>query len=186
MTQEQQVVEMMRKAGGYATLRRLNEVVDYSAWKTKTPEATIRRIVQVSKQFFRIQPGLWALEEFRDEVLRKFELKPGNKQSEEQFSHGYYQGLLVEIGKFRHQMTYIPAQDQNRKFIGQRLGDITDTTELPTFTYEKYSGKRKPLMSFGLTNVKCHQISTKSNTRLTSRIHSPSFTSCKTSMQVST
>jgi hypothetical protein len=97
MTQEQQVVEMMRKAGGYATLRRLNEVVDYSAWKTKTPEATIRRIVQVSKQFFRIQPGLWALEEFRDEVLRKFELRPGNKQSEEQFSHGYYQGLLVEF-----------------------------------------------------------------------------------------
>lgn len=61
MTQEQQVVEMMRKAGGYATLRRLNEIVDYSAWKTKTPKATIRRIVQVSKQFFRIQPGLWAL-----------------------------------------------------------------------------------------------------------------------------
>lgn len=143
MTQEQQVIEMMRKAGGYATLRRLNEVVDYSAWKTKTPEATIRRIVQVSKQFFRIQPGLWALEEFRDEVLRKFELKPGNKQSEEQFSHGYYQGLLVEIGKFRHQMTYIPAQDQNRKFIGQRLGDITDTTELPTFTYEKLLRKAK-------------------------------------------
>lgn len=37
-------------------MRRLNEIVDYSAWKTKTPEATIRRIVQVSKQFFRIQP----------------------------------------------------------------------------------------------------------------------------------
>ena len=52
MTQEQRVIEMMRKAGGYATLRRLNEIVDYSAWKTKTPEATIRRIVQVSKQFF--------------------------------------------------------------------------------------------------------------------------------------
>jgi len=64
-------------------------------------------------------------------------LKPGNKQSEEQFSHGYYQGLLVEIGKFRHQMTYVPAQDQNRKFIGQRLGDITDTIELPAFTYDK-------------------------------------------------
>ena len=136
-SQEHQVIETMRKEGGYATLRRLNEIVDFSSWKTKTPEATVRRIVQDSKQIFKIQPGLWALEEFREEVLHKFELKPGNKQSEEQFSHGYYQGLLVEIGKFRRQTTYVPAQDQNRKFIGQRLGDITDTIELPAFTYDK-------------------------------------------------
>lgn len=135
-TQEHQVVEAVRKEGGYATLRRMNEIVDFSQWKTKTPEATIRRIVQKSKYFFKIQPGLWALEEFRNQVLRKFELKFGNKQSEEKFSHGYYQGLLVEIGKLHHQITYIPAQDQNRNFIGQRLGDITDIIELPFFTYK--------------------------------------------------
>ena len=142
-TQEHQVIEMMRKEGGYATLRRLNEIVDFSSWKTKTPEATVRRIVQDSKQFFKIQPGLWALEEFREEVLCKFELKLGNKQSEEMFSHGYYQGLLVEIGKFSHQMTYVPAQDQNRKFIGRRLGDIADTIELPPFTYNKLMKRAK-------------------------------------------
>ena len=136
-TQEHQVIETMRREGGFATLRRLNEIVNFSTWKTKTPEATVRRIVQDSKQIFKIQPGLWALEEFREDVLRRLELKLGNKQSEEQFSHGYYQGLLVEIGKFHHQMTYVPAQDQNRKFINQRLGDITDTIELPAFTYDK-------------------------------------------------
>ncbi len=143
ITQERQVIETMRKAGGYATLRRLNEIVDFSAWKTKTPEASVRRIVQDSKHFFKIQPGLWALEEFRDEVLRRFELNPGNKESEEQFSHGYYQGMLVEIGKFRHQITYIPAQDKNRKFIGQRLGDIADTAKLPAFTYDKLMKRAK-------------------------------------------
>lgn len=142
-TQEKQVIEALRQEGGYATLRRLNEIMDFSAWKTTTPDASVRRIVQDSKHIFKIHPGLWALEEFRDEVLRKFELKPGNKQSEEQFSHGYYQGLLVEIGKFRHQKTYIPAQDQNRKFIGQRLGDITDTTDLPAFTYDKLLRRAK-------------------------------------------
>lgn len=136
-TQSQQVIDTLRKQGGYATLGNLYQLVDTSTWATKTPHESIRRIVQQSPNIFKIQPGLWALEEFRDEVLRKFELKPGNKQSEEQFSHGYYQGLLVEIGKFRHQMTYVPAQDQNRKFIGQRLGDITDTIELPAFTYDK-------------------------------------------------
>ena len=137
LTQEIQVVEAMRQEGGFATLRRLNEIVDFSTWKTKTPEATIRRIVQESSHFFRIQPGLWSLNESREIVLQSFEVVPGNTQSEEQFSHGYYQGLLVEIGKFHNQKTYIPAQDKNRHFIHHRLADITDTTTLPSFTYEK-------------------------------------------------
>lgn len=47
-TQEHQVIEALRKEGGFATLRRLNEVVDFSTWKTKTPEASVRRIVQNS------------------------------------------------------------------------------------------------------------------------------------------
>lgn len=136
MTQEQQVIETMRQLGGFATFRRLNATVDFSTWGTKTPEASVRRIVQKSKQFFRIEPGLWALEECRDEVLKKFELKIGNKLSEELFTHGYYQGLLVEIGKFRHQTTYIPAQDKNRLFIGQKLSELTDTIEIPHFTYD--------------------------------------------------
>ena len=72
----------------------------------------------------------------RDDVLRRFDLKLGNKKSEEQFSHGYYQGLLVEIGKFRRLTTYIPAQDQNRLFVDKKLGDITDTMELPDFTHD--------------------------------------------------
>lgn len=136
MTQEQQVIETMRELGGYATFRRLNSTVDFSTWKTKTPEASIRRIVQNSDHIFRIQPGLWALEECREEVLKLFELKPGNAKSEELFTHGYYQGLLVEIGKFRHQTTYVPAQDKNRLFIGQRLSELTDTTVIPAFTYD--------------------------------------------------
>ena len=142
-TQEHQVIEMLRREGGYATLKRLNEIMDFSTWKTKTPEATVRRIVPESKQIFKIQPGLWALEDCREDVLHRFELKLGNKQSEEQFSHGYYQGLLVEIGKFRHQMTYVPAQDKSRKFIGKCLGDITDTTEIPPFTYDKLLKRAK-------------------------------------------
>ena len=58
VTQEQQVIDVLRKAGGYATLRRLNELMDFSTWATKTPEASVRRIVQDSPKIFRIQPGL--------------------------------------------------------------------------------------------------------------------------------
>ena len=135
-TQAQQVIDTLRQNGGYATLGDLYHLVDTSSWATKTPHESIRRIVQESSGFFKIQPGLWALEECRDDVMRKFELKPGNKTSEQTFTHGYYQGLLVEIGKFHRMTTYVPAQDQNRLFIDKKLGEITDTTELPDFTYD--------------------------------------------------
>lgn len=144
-TQESQVIEALRKNGGFATFRRLNEIIDFSLWKTKTPEASVRRIVQTSKDIFRVQPGLWALEKMREEVLQKFELKPGDKKSEEQFSHGYFQGLLIEIGKFQHQTTYIPAQDRKRIFLDQRLETISTTTELPPFTCEKLLRKARTI-----------------------------------------
>ena len=143
ISQEIQVIETMRKEGGYATLRRLNEIVDFSTWKTKTPEASIRRIVQDSRHIFRIQPGLCALEEMRDVVMKEFDLTIGNNRSEEEFSHGYYQGLLIEIGKFRKQKTYIPAQDKNRKFLGRPLSEITDTMKLPDFSYDTLKRKAK-------------------------------------------
>lgn len=136
MTQEQQVIETLRRQGGYATLRRLNEVVDFSTWKTKTPEASVRRIVQNSSAFFRIQPGLWALEEARDKVLKKFNIVEGNSKSIEQFNHAYYQGLLIEIGRLRNSSTYVPPQDQQRLFIDHKLGDLIDYKTIPPFTFE--------------------------------------------------
>lgn len=143
-TQTAQVIEALRKEGGFATLRRLNEIVDFSTWGTKTPEATIRRIVQNSGAIFRIQPGLWALEDMRDKVLQKIELQIGNSASEERFSHGYYQGLLIEIGKYRQQQTYIPAQDKGRKFMGiKSLQEMADTIDLPDFTYENLKRKAR-------------------------------------------
>lgn len=144
-TQTQQVIDTMRTHGGYATLGNLYHLVNTSEWATNTPQESIRRIVQQSPDIFKIRPGLWALEECRDEVLRRFELKPGNKKSEETFTHGYYQGLLVEIGKYRSMTTYVPAQDQNRLFIDRKLGDITDTTELPDFTYENLKRRARTI-----------------------------------------
>lgn len=59
-TQERQVIDALRRQGGYATLRRLNEVLDFSSWKTLTPEASVRRIVQLSKDIFRyVYRAVW-------------------------------------------------------------------------------------------------------------------------------
>ena len=70
-TQTQQVIDALLKCGGFSTLGNLYQLVDTSSWGTKTPNESIRRIVQQSNEIFKIQPGLWALEEYRDEVLRK-------------------------------------------------------------------------------------------------------------------
>lgn len=143
LTQEQQVVNALRSQGGWATLRRLNEVIDFTNWATKTPEASVRRIVQNSASIFKIRPGLWALEDSRDKVLSKFHLQQGNKQSEEQFTHSYYQGLLVEIGKLSGLETFVPAQDKHRLFLGSELGNLANTTSIPVFTYDDLLRKAK-------------------------------------------
>ena len=72
MTQKDQVIEVMRNSGGYATLKQLYELVDYSRWKTHTPEHSIRKIVQKSDEFFRVKKGVWALKECKESVLKRF------------------------------------------------------------------------------------------------------------------
>lgn len=79
-TQTQQVIDTLRKMGGYATLGDLYHLVDTKSWATKTPNESIRRIVQQSNEIFKIQPGLWALEEYREEVMRRFDIQPKEKR----------------------------------------------------------------------------------------------------------
>jgi hypothetical protein len=93
MTQKQQVIDTMKENGGYATFQQLNHLMDFSSWKTKTPQASVRQIVQVNDEFFRIKPGLWALVECKGEVLRKFDIQENNKESDDAFTHSYYIGI---------------------------------------------------------------------------------------------
>lgn len=133
----------MRMHGGYATLGQLYHLVDTSGWATKTPNESIRRIVQQSKEIFKIQPGLWALEECRDAVLTKFQLKDMGSTHEEMFTHGYYQGLIAEIGNMKNFTTFVPAQDQNRLFLESPLKDICSTTTIPDFGRECFTNRAR-------------------------------------------
>ena len=45
MTQKEQVIEAVRSNGGYATFQQINQFVDFTTWETKTPQASVRRIV---------------------------------------------------------------------------------------------------------------------------------------------
>ena len=142
-TQAQQVIDTLRKIGGYATLGDLYHLVDTKSWATKTPNESIRRIVQQSGEIFKIQPGLWALEECREEVMRKFDIEPQEEKSVERFTHGYYQGLIIEIGNMKHYTNYVPAQDQNRKFIEKPLKDICSTIHIPAFSYKELTDRAR-------------------------------------------
>jgi hypothetical protein len=134
-TQTDQVIEAMRQNGGYAKLGDLNRLLDFSSWKTKSPTASVRRIVQLSDAFFKIQPGLWALTECKDRVLKKFQLEMHDEKKNEVFTHSYYQGLVTEIGNMRNMQTYIPAQDKNKLFLETPLKDIAKLTQIYKFTY---------------------------------------------------
>lgn len=114
----------------------LNMLVDFSTWKTKTPEASIRRIVQENDEFFRIQPGLWALREYENEVNKKFNIIKSNVESVSQFTHSYFQGIIVEIGNIKKLGTYVPPQDKNKLFLEKKLSYIITVHDIYKFTYD--------------------------------------------------
>lgn len=116
MNQKDYVIDAMQQNGGYATFQQLNQRIDFSSWGTKTPYASVRRIVQTNKEFFRIAAGLWGLSENKKEILKKLDICETDKTSVESFTHGYIQGIISEIGNLRGLSTYVPPQDKNRSF----------------------------------------------------------------------
>lgn len=145
MSQKDKVIDAMRQNGGYATFQQLNQLVDFSTWKTQTPQANIRRIVQVHDEFFRIKPGLWALSECKENVLKRFDIVENDTKSDDLFTHSYYQGIIVELGNMHNYKTYVPNQDKNKKFLERKLCELTTESELPEFTYNKIAKRAKTI-----------------------------------------
>lgn len=139
----------MEQNGGFATLGFLNQEVlkvPGVEWKTKTPFASIRRIVQDERFFFKIKPGLWALLSLKNKLPQDiFPTGEFPKQEQEIANHSYYQGLLVEIGKLKHYETFVPNQDKNRRFLGRTLGEISMQTDFYQFGYDHIVRKAKTI-----------------------------------------
>ena len=71
MKQYEAVIETIERLGGVATLGELNrEVFNIKdcKWNTKTPFASIRRIVQTTNGIYKIRPGLYGLEKYRKQI----------------------------------------------------------------------------------------------------------------------
>jgi len=144
MTQNDAVIQTMESLGGIATLGQLNQEVfkiKECEWKTKTPFASIRRIVQLHKEIYKIKPGLYALQKYKS-ILEKngfIQETEQNKDSQaiKESDHYYYQGVLLEIGNMRQFNTYVPNQDKNKKYnLKQTLGELRSLEEIPHFSYD--------------------------------------------------
>lgn len=144
MKQYEAVIKVMEENGGFATLKYLNDnvlKVPGVKWKTKTPFASIRRIVQDTRFFFKIKPGLWALKTHKDKlphnILEIIEESKTPFEKEQRYTHYYYQGILAEIGTLHNYQVYIPAQDRNKPYLNKQLKDVTTMEKLPPFTYDR-------------------------------------------------
>lgn len=139
MKQYEAVIKVMEENGGYATLGHLYKEalkIPEVSWKTKTPYASIRRIVQDQRFFFKIRPGLWALKYHKNKLPEEI-LSLTKIQKKDDSGHTYYQGLIVEIGNLQNFQTIVPDQDKRKKFLNQTLEDITNLDKIYEFSYKE-------------------------------------------------
>ncbi len=145
MKQNKAVILTLKNLGGVATLGQLNQEVfkiSDCVWGTKTPFASIRRIVQTDKNIYKIRPGLYGLTKLKKENESKgiIQETETNKDSKEviEFNHSYFQGLLLTIGNLKGLKTFIPNQDKNKLFLNEKLVNIRTLNELPQYSYTKF------------------------------------------------
>lgn len=145
MKQYEAVILTMESLGGIATLQQLNQEVfkiKECAWNTKTPYASIRRIVQQTRGIYKIKPGLYALETHRKQLEANGIIVETDQNKGSQilidFNHSYYQGLLLSIGNLKGFNTFAPNQDKNKLFANQKIDDIRSLREIPTYTYPHF------------------------------------------------
>jgi hypothetical protein len=138
------VVEAMRSMGGVASLGQLNQEVfkiGHCDWNTKTPFASIRRIVQQTPKFiYKIRPGLYGLTECQKQLEANGYIveteKNKSSKAVQDFTHSYYQGILLELGNMKHYETFVPNQDKNKRYNTRTtLGDVASLPEIPDYTY---------------------------------------------------
>ncbi len=137
MKQYEAVIQTLEKLGGQATLAMLyTEVMKIKEcqWGTKTPFASIRRIVQTRPEIFKVRPGLWALCSYKEKLGLTGSRNESDRMVEE--THSYYQGLLVVIGNLRGFSTLVPNQDKNRLFVYKPLGELCTLRKIPRFSHD--------------------------------------------------
>lgn len=152
MKQYEAVIQTIDKLGGVATLGQINQEIfniKDCKWKTKTPYASIRRIVQLNEDIYKIKPGLYALTKYKNKLENQGIIaEEANAETTEksvEFNHSYYQGLLLEIGNMKGMTTFLPAQDKNKLFLNKPLKEISTLNKIYDFTHQELVNRAKTI-----------------------------------------
>jgi hypothetical protein len=148
MKQHEAVIQALENLNGIATLGQLYQEtmkIPDCEWLTKTPFASIRRIVQLrSKEIYKIKPGLYGLVKLKKSnessgIFVETEVSHQKKQVNE-FNHTYYQGILLELGNLKKFITFAPNQDKNKMFLGKKkIDEFRILKEIPEFSYKSFT-----------------------------------------------
>lgn len=147
--QHEVVIAALARLGGASPLANLYLEVfrQPTNWGTKTPHATVRRIVQKRPEFYKLRPGLYCLASRRAEFEAQYALPSRGEAPAAAVhnNHYFYQGMLLEIGDARGMDTYVPPQDKNRAYLGKRLCQISVIAQLPEFGYPRFMKKARTI-----------------------------------------
>jgi len=138
MKQHEAIIQTLEKLGGKATLAQLYHEamkIEDCQWGTKTPFASIRRIVQTRPEIFKIRPGLWALESYRTKLGLEEHHELSKAMQEE--THAYYQGVLISLGNLKGFETYSPQQDKNKIYLDKPLKEVRSLQEIPAYSHHE-------------------------------------------------
>lgn len=102
MKQYEAVRLIIHNLGGMATLGQINQnlgSVKDCSWNTKTPFASVRRIVQTDKEIYKIKPGLYGLLDYKKKNdASGYSIEKEGEIEKSELNHSYYQGILLDIG----------------------------------------------------------------------------------------
>ena len=133
------IEKVMLENNYWASLKHIYQEIwnykDKLALKGKTPEATIRKIVQKDPRFINISLATYALKKYRNKLPKN--IIPNTEEEKKERTHTDIQGMLLYIGKHRNEVEYTYTDHRKKNFFlsNEKLGDIATEKKLPEFTY---------------------------------------------------
>lgn len=138
LTYSEAIEQVMLHNGYIAPLKLLYKEIwnfkDRSKVIGKTPDMTIQERVQRDKRFTRIGLGVYALTEYLDKLPT--EEVPKTEKAEKERKHATIQGMLLEIGNHKENISDTYTNDKKWIFENKTLGSLATLQKVPLFTFE--------------------------------------------------
>ena len=139
LTYSEAIEQVMIKNGYFAPLKLIYKQIwtykDRTTIIGKTPNYTIQERVQRDSRFTRIGLGVYALTEYLNRLPK--EIEPKNENERKERKHAIIQGMLLEIGNFKKEISDTYTNDKSFIFQNKTLGSLSTIQKVPLFTYEK-------------------------------------------------